>query len=121
MRPSSSNYLVVDPIFGDRLQRLPGIESAWVADTPINGPSVRALWRERGGHNGVRVFRISETESAEDCAHRVVRVIADSLSSTLRVIGASLSERLRSRYSEFGFVHFDEMEDGFVAYKHRPA
>ena len=117
MRPSSSNYLVVDPTFGDRLRRLPDIESVWVADTPINGPSVRALRRERGGHNGVRVFRISETESPEDCALRVVREIGDSLCSTLRVIGACLSARLRSQFTASGFVRFEEVADGFVAYK----
>jgi len=37
--------------------------------------------------------------------------------SELQIVGTCLSPRLRAELREYGFVRFENFEDGFVAYK----
>jgi hypothetical protein len=119
-------YVVVDPIFGERLTSLPFGAPVWIVDTPTNRPVVERLWRERpeAGHlSGITIFNDRKGASPEE-------VLIDELDmidlhhgsyshkapyTKIHVFGTTLSEKIEVELAEYGFNHFSSTPDGFVA------
>jgi hypothetical protein len=125
---SSIVYLIVDADYGDRLRGLPANVPAWIADTPTNHPIIQNFWSARpapAGGAGLTSFKVAPDKTPEDW----LLGIMDALElhhgeysqtppySELRVIGTSLTPRLRAEFDENGFARYEDSPDGFIAYK----
>ena len=125
-------YVVVDPVFGERLASLPLGIPVWIVDTPTNRLVVERLWKERPGGNhltGITVFNDRKGASAED-------VLIDELDmidlhhggysheppyTKLQVFGTALSKRIEIKFAEYGFNRFSSIPGGFEATRPAPA
>ena len=124
-------HLIVAADYGEQLRSLPEGEGAWVADTTTNQPVIKSIWAARpvgGGRGylaGITSFQVGVNEIPEDWLIGILYAVdlhhghysQTPPYSELRVVGASLSPRLRAELAEFGFVRYEDSSDGFVAYK----
>ena len=117
--------LVVDPNFGDSLERVASRGATWIVDTPVNRVAFEKYWREHPAEShlsGVTSFTAAET-CREDSAIGVLESIDlhhGSYSSRnpyqeLEVIGAELTKELRAELELLDFRSFSISEKGFVA------
>jgi|SRR6266478_5668662 len=119
-------HLIVAADYGERIRDLPRDEPAWVADTPVNAPVIRAVWKERPTtehRTGITSFRVAIDSTPEDWLLGIIDAIdlhhgEYSQASTylaLHVVGAPLSPRLRAELRPFGFEQYEDTLDRFVA------
>ena len=123
---SSIVYLVVDADYGERLRSLPANVPAWIADTPLNHPIIQNFWSARPvGGTGITSFKVAPGKTPEDWLLDIMEALelhhgAYSQTppySVLRVIGASLTPRLRAEFDDNGFLRYEDSPDGFIASK----
>lgn len=124
-------HVIVAADYGERLRGLPACEAVWVADTSTNHPVIKSIWASspgetsRGFLTGITSFQVAADKTPEDWLLGVLDSVEDHHSeysqtppySTLRVIGTVLTPRLREGLESYDFVKFEDLPDGFVAYK----
>lgn len=116
-------HVIVDPDYGERLRDLPGDEAAWVADTSTNHPVIKSIWATHSV--GITSFKAPADQTPEDWLFGVLDTVEDHHCeysqtppySTLRVIGTTLTPRIRVRLESYDFVRFEDLPEGFVAHK----
>lgn len=125
-------HVIVAPDYGEGLRGLPADEAAWVADTPTNHPVIKSIWEsypvepDRGYPTGITSFQVAADQTPEDwLLGGVLASVEDHHSeysqtppySILRVIGTLLTPRVRAHLESYDFVKFEDLPDGFLAYK----
>jgi hypothetical protein len=119
-------YVVVEREFGEQLGKLPRGARIWIVNTPTNRAIAERLWKERPqeGHlAGITIFNDSKSSSAEDLLVAELGTIdlhhgsysADPPYTILEVLGAPLSDRIKSELSQYGFDEFHPNSTGFRA------
>jgi len=119
-------FVVLDREYGDRLHDLSRSGPAWIVDTPANRITAQKIWSthpNRSHLEGVTTFKTDAKSSTEDILINELDMIdlhhgtysADPPYIVLEVIGASISERLRTKLSQFGFNEFRQTSQGFQA------
>jgi hypothetical protein len=118
--------VVLDPNFGDRLRAAWRGQPVWVAMSPANAPVVHALWARapRADHlTGITGFTHVAQKPVEDqflAELGMIDLHHGAYSTTtpytrLVVIGAQLTEGVRTALAELGFSTFQQRSDGFAA------
>ena len=108
--------LVLDPYFGLRLETIAQRMPVWVVDTPTNRPYAEKLWAQRkAGHSAadVTTFCVCESNPADDWCLGILDTIdlhhgeysADPPYQALEVIGANITDEIRSKLASLGFVN----------------
>jgi hypothetical protein len=122
-------HIIIDPLYGERLVKLPANEPVWVIDTEVNRPVIARLWAERkvSKHtDGITSFKASEEKSPEDILVENLSTIDlhhgeyshDPPYSVLNVIGVTCClETVREALNEYGFTKFEPTTEGFTAWK----
>jgi hypothetical protein len=127
----STVHVIVAPDYGEGLRGLPPNEAAWVADTSTNHPVIESIWAScpvepyPGYPTGITSFQVAADSTPEDWLIGVLSTVEDHHSvysqtppySILRVIGTVLTPRIREQLESYDFVKFEDLPDGFVAYK----
>ena len=123
----SSVLVIVDPIFGEKLRRVPAGQPVWITMSPTNEPVIRSLWatNQVGSDHltGITVFRFDEFVSTEERLLTELYAIdlhhgpysSPSPYTEIAVRGARPTADVRAGLSRFGFSDFEETEDGFTA------
>ena len=124
-------HVIVAPDYGEGLRGLPADEAAWVADTPTNHGVINSIRTSnpaephRGYLTGITSFKVAADKTPEDWLLGVLNPIEEHHGqysqtppySVLRVVGTVLTPRIRAQLESYGFVKFEDLRDGFVAYK----
>lgn len=124
-------HVIVAPDYGERLRSLPADEAAWIADTSMNHPVIKSIRASspvepnRGYLTGITSFQVAADRTPEDWLLGILSSVEDHHSeysqtppySILRVIGTVLTPRIRALLESYDFVKFEDLPDGFVAYK----
>ena len=119
-------FVVLDGEYGTRVSQLLMSGPVWIVDTPTNRDAAEAFWKafpNRGHLDGVTVFAPKNPESAEATLLSELDTIdehhnafsAEEPYSELEVIGASLSEKIQTELSAYGFAEFFATTEGFRA------
>jgi len=124
-------FVVLDREFGDRVSDLARTGPVWIVDTPLNRIAVQkvAVHPSHGHSEGITTFKSDDACSSEDTLINELDTIdlhhgsysADPPYTVLDVIGAVLSERLRTELSQFGFDDFQPTTEGFRASRPLPS
>ncbi len=121
-----SVFVVLDGEYGTRLAELIVKGPVWIVDTPTNRAAAQSFWNafpDRDHLDGVTVFKPKGNGSTEatfiseidtiDMHHNAYS--ADPPYTVLEVIGTSLSEKVKTELSEYGFDEFLTTSEGFRA------
>lgn len=125
-------FVVVDPEYGERLSELAQSGPVWIVDTQKNRAVAQKIWDDqpnRSHLDGVTTFKtgvdclpegtlINELDTI-DLHHGTYS--ANPPYTVLEVIGAGMSERLRTELSQFGFDKFEATAEGFRATRPLPS
>src|SRR5271168_285384 len=125
---SSMVWVIVDPEFGEGLGELPKGEAVWVMASSTNSAVVTRLWTERVREThltGITTFKADSSSTPEELVTGLLETIdlhhgqysSKPPYSKIRVIGANMTPIIEEAFSEFGFVNFVPMPNGFVAEK----
>ncbi len=125
-------YMVLNREYGDRLFDLARTGPVWIVDTPLNRTAAQRIWTvdpNRGHLDGVTTFETGDDSSPEDSLINELDTIdlhhgtysADPPYTVLEVIGAGMSERVKTGLSEFGFNEFQSTTEGFRAVRPLPS
>jgi len=125
MTARHSVFVVVDKEYGERLRELAPRGAVWIIDTPQNRAAAQKLWaapQNASQLDGVTTFK-SEATSPEKAflnALDTVDLHHGSHSSAppyteLEVIGALLTEQVKSKLRPYGFAEFSSTPSGFRA------
>ena len=128
---SSKVHLIVAPDYGERLAALSFGEPTWVADTSINGPVISRVRSSSSNSSGkksanITSFTVAPNQTSEEWLLNILSTLEEHHGqnsqtppySVLRVVGTSLSPRVKTELEIFGFARFENSSDGFIAYKH---
>lgn len=121
--------VVLDHEFGERLFQLAA--PVWVVDTPQNRAAAEQIWAadsSRSHFNGVTTFKINSDSTPEDTFIGELDTInshhgiysANPPYTIIEVIGTGMTDRLKSKLSQFGFNQFDSTSQGFRATRPLP-
>jgi hypothetical protein len=124
-------FVVVDREYGERLSELGRTGPVWIVDTPSNRAAAQKLWaaHPEGSHlDGITTFKTSDNSSPEEILINELNTIdlhhgpysADPPYTVLEVIGAAISERVKTELSHFGFDEFQATLQGFRAARPLP-
>ena len=124
-------FVVLDREYGERLSELSLTGPVWIVDTPLNRATAQRVWavHPSGTHlDGVTTFKTGDDCSPEDTLINELDTIdlhhgtcsANPPYTVLEVIGAVLSERLKTELSQFGFDDFQATTEGFRAARTLP-
>ena len=119
-------YVVVDPHFGERLRDLPADEPIWVIDSEENHSVIHALWNERNQSShldGITLFKYDPKGNPEDWFITELATIDlhhgefshDPPYTVLKVIGATLANKIEEALEEYGFTKCKQTTEGFIA------
>jgi len=122
VRPATV-FVVVNPDYGTRLAQLPRDEPVWILDTPVNRIAAEELWVSTQAEvrsRDVTLFK-STAPSAEDHVINHLDTIdlhhgvysANPPYSAFEIIGAELTDRLRTELALFGLTEITINERGF--------
>jgi hypothetical protein len=125
---SATVWVVVDPVFGDRLDELPIGEAVWVIQSTLNSAAAVRLRTKRVGEtplNGITTFTANSGATPEEMLVDYLATIdlhhgeysSKPPYSKIRVIGAHLAPIVKEALSEFGFLNCVPTPNGFVAEK----
>jgi hypothetical protein len=103
----------------------------WIVDTTTNKPVVQRLWKEhpdKGHLTGITAFDDVRTSSPEDMLPSHLDTVelhhgsysADPTFTAIEVFGTELSNKTKSRLSEYGFNEFQVIPSGFTAIRPKP-
>jgi hypothetical protein len=123
--------VILDATYGDSLLALPVGTPVWIVDSPPNRTAAQRVWAQRtsGSHlDGITTFKTREGASVEqmllgkldsiDLHHGTYS--AEPLYTVLEVIGADVTEQIKSAMSAFGFTEFETTALGFRAVRPLP-
>jgi hypothetical protein len=124
-------FVVLDRDYGEGLSTLVQTGPVWIVDTPLNRAAAQACWSANPNHNhlnGVTTFRFGTESSPEDILINELDTIdlhhgtysANPPYTVIEAIGTSISEKLKSKLSEFGFNQFEATPQGFRALRPMP-
>jgi hypothetical protein len=127
-----SVFVVLDGNYGERFLSLIDVGAVWMIDTPLNRIAAQNFWAAhptRGHLDGITTFKFQADSSPEDLLMNELETIdlhhgvysASPAYTVLEAIGANLSDKLRSKFSEFGFNQFEVTAQGFRASRPLPA
>jgi hypothetical protein len=119
-------FVVLDCDYGSRLAELAQAGPVWIVDTPPNRAAAEGCWAanpDRTHLNSVTTFKFEVGSSSEEILGNELGTIdlhhgiysASPPYTAIEVIGATLSETVRRRLSEFGFSEFERTSEGFRA------
>jgi hypothetical protein len=125
-------FVVLDREYGDRLSELAQTGPVWIVDTPLNRTAAQKTWAvdpNRSHLDGVTTFKTGDDSSPEESLINELDTIdlhhgtysADPPYTVLEVIGAEMSETVKTGLSEFGFNEFQATADGFRAVRPLPS
>jgi hypothetical protein len=125
-------YVVVEREFGEQLAKLPPDAPIWIVNTPPNRAVAERLWKERNqeGHlTGITTFNDLKASSSEDLLVSELDTIdlhhgsysAHPPYTVLEVLGAPLSDRIKTELSLYGFDEFHSTTVGFCALRPGPS
>jgi len=125
-------FVVVDREYGERLSELARTGPVWIVDTPNNRAAAQKIWAadaNRSHLEGVTTFKTGDDCSCEDTLINELDTIdlhhgsysADPPYTVLEVIGAVMSERVKTELSQFGFGEFQATAEGFRAMRPLPS
>jgi hypothetical protein len=125
-------FVVVDREYGERLCELARTGPVWIVDTPNNRAAAQKIWSvdpNRSHLDGVTTFKTGGDFSREDTLSNELDTIdlhhgtysANPPYTVLEVIGAVMSERLKTELSAFGFDEFEATAEGFCAVRPLPS
>jgi hypothetical protein len=118
---------------GERLSELAQTGPVWIVDTPLNRAAAQKVWAvdpNRSHLDGVTTFTTTGEDSppADTLINELDTIdlhhgtySADSPYTILEVIGAEMSERVKTGLSEFGFNEFQTTAEGFRAVRPLPS
>ncbi len=123
--------VVLDPDYGERLSQLAGQAPVWIVDTPKNRAEAQKIWAaepNRSHLDGVTTFKTNSDSSPEDVLIDELDTIDDHHGihsanppyTVVEVIGSSITDRLKSKFSQFGFNQFESTPQGFYAIRPLP-
>jgi len=118
--------LVLEPDFGDRLASLAAISHVWIIDTPANHTVASEYWAQNPKsevETGIITFKSPENESRWESCLKMLDTIdlhhgeysSNPPYSVFEVIGAPLTQALKSAIEGLGFRNFEPMIEGFRA------
>lgn len=127
-----SVFVVLDREYGERLSELARSGPVWIVESPLNRATAQKVWvvhPSRSHLDGVTTFKTGDGCSPEDSLIHELDTIdlhhgtysADTPYTVLEVIGAVLSERLKTELSQFGFDEFQATSQGFRAARPLPS
>jgi hypothetical protein len=125
-------FVVLDRDYGEGLYSLAQTGPVWIVDTPLNRAAAQILWSanpNRSHLDGVTTFKFGADSSSEDILINELDTIdlhhgiysAGPPYTVIEAIGASISEKLTSKLSEFGFNEFEATPQGFRALRPLPS
>lgn len=114
--------IVVDPGYGDRLGELEAKMPIWAVKSPAN----TASWGLRKSvHQNSAFYSVESVDAPEDNVltalvdvdeHFGVNSFPKAPYQGIRVIGMRLTPEIEVRMRPYGYVRFEEADDGFLAY-----
>ena len=118
--------IVVDRTFGDKLLDLSHRLHVWIIDSQINRPARDKVWNETREYtleSGATLFFDDGTQPADAVAVRMLEDIERHHGegahtppmSRLEVYGTPQTPPLSSALEDFGFTHFEDDGDRFIA------
>lgn len=118
--------VVLDREYGTRLSVLLEVGPVWVIDSQTNREVALKIWEEfptRDEMDGITVLKAANDRTLEEVLINEFGTIdlhhgpysADPPYTVIRVIGTSLTEKIKGALSEYGFDSFDIANDGFHA------
>jgi hypothetical protein len=116
--------IVVDPAYGRMLFDIPKDIPVWIVDTPKNSEAARAARSDGASvttyqcHDELdRLSNLRSMVPAAETHHGRIKgnYLVFGEGSRLQVIGLTPSEGAFNVLREFGFTHFSDAPDGFVA------
>jgi hypothetical protein len=124
--------VVLDREYGERLSQLVGQAPVWIIDTPTNRAEAQKIWAadsNRSHLDGVTTFKTKSDSSSEEVLINELDTIDDHHGiysanppyTVVEVIGTSISDRLKSKFSQFGFNQFESTPRGFCAMRPLPS
>ena len=125
-------FIVLDRDYGFRLRKLSESGPVWAVDSPANRGVAQEIWKEfpsRDHLDGITIFTAGEGTSPEEAfivefdtidLHHGVYSAAPPY-TIARVIGTSLTDKLRAVLSPYGFDSFTIMDEGFRATRPLPS
>ncbi|MCU1299859.1 MAG: hypothetical protein JWQ87_143 [Candidatus Sulfotelmatobacter sp.] len=125
-------FVVLDRNYGERVAVLAQTGPVWIVDTPLNRAAAQKLWADDPNHDhldGVTTFKFAEDSSPEDILINELDTVdvhhgiysANPPYTVIEAIGVSISEKLRSKLSQFGFNQFEATPQGFHAVRPLPS
>lgn len=125
-------FVVLDRNYGERVSDLTQAGPVWIVDTPLNRAAAQRFWADNPNSfdlDGVTTFKFGEDSSPEDVLIDEVDTIdlhhgvhsANPPYTVIEAIGASISEKLKSKLSQFGFNQFEITSQGFRAVRPMPS
>jgi len=126
--------VVVDPDYGDRIERLAAAAPVWIVDTPTNRTPCELLWKSHPhrDHRESGALTLYRTSSAEDRVRSLLgvfpqlethhgEVIGNEVvfpsGFVVDVIGLVPNERVTKELRMLGFTSVTEIPEGFRAEK----
>ncbi|HEX8172393.1 MAG TPA: hypothetical protein VF824_17800 [Thermoanaerobaculia bacterium] len=112
--------VVLDPDFGDRLDKLAFRLPVWVVDSPPNRIAAENAWRAslEWPHITVTIFRaLPDHPTREHWAELLEMIALHEPYDAVEVVGAELTLPARSALLESGFTRFESSARGFRARK----
>lgn len=130
-KASYSVTVILDRTYGDGLLALPVGTAVWMVDTPANRAAAQRVWARRtsGSHLvGITTFKTREGASSEEMLLGELDTIelhhgrysAEPPYAVLEVIGAAVTEQIKSAMSALGFTEFKGTALGFRAVRPLP-
>jgi hypothetical protein len=124
-------FVVLDREYGERLSELAANGPVWIVDTPTNRAVAQKIWtadRNRSHLDGVTAFKTGDACSSETTLIDQLDTIdlhhgtysANPPYTVLEVIGTTISERVKTQLSQFGFNQFQRTAEGFRAVRPLP-
>jgi hypothetical protein len=118
--------VVLDREYGKRLSELVARGPVWIIDTPTNRTVAQKIWAadvNRSYLDGVTTFKAESESSLEDALISELGTIdlhhgvysANPPYTVIEVIGASITDKLKGKISQFGFDQFEATPQGFRA------
>jgi hypothetical protein len=128
---SYSVSIVLDRDHGSLLRELLKGGPVWAVDSPANRDCAQRLWAEFPARNhldGITVFKAAEDRSPEQTLIDEIVTIdehhgvysADPPYTAIRVVGSTLTQRVREVLGTFGFDSFTLTDEGFQAVRPLP-
>jgi hypothetical protein len=124
--------VVVDPDYGDRVERAAEFAPLWVVDTQTNRDACERLWRSQphSDHREKGAVTCYKTLNSEDRVGGLLGIVPQLETHhgeaqdnelvfpngfVLEVIGLAPADNLTNALREFGFTSFVETPEGFRA------